>query len=560
MNPVWISAAVNGAISAAVVTGMVAVLLGFAGNRLNASTRYLVWIATLLLTMILPFAYLRPQSTTGMVVDRQPDSALTTYTGAVSPLAEAMSGTAVRTAMWDFKPIRLPVSEWLTRFLRLWVIVSILMLLRLIASWTVLQRRKSNAQPLLDIRGQRIAEWLERCGSNRSAVIGVSDRIATPVAIGPFRPAVLIPSRLLGNSNDGDLEQIGLHEAAHLARRDDLAIIVQRLVEAVFVFHPVVRWITSRLDVEREIACDDFVIQLTARPSAYAECLLRVAEMATGAAPPPLAAPATGSVSVLERRLDMLLDRTRQVQSRVMHRRFAGVLTLLLICFWAVVKAPQLMAFAVPEASALSFAVTSASAALPTVQWPGMIQQPQVPPEPLSTIFGKSLTVTDPQVPKPGNTQAFGSLFGPSSASSGAGPSLSPGEIAAGIHGVGQVASLSPNGLWQAQGGSKVGSQFNLKLTQADLEVNIVPGSNPKYVYYHVLLQPIASAMNAYKGTGYFVAKMDSGKECRFDTEWLLTVVTGDRILGSTTSIVADSNTCEIQEQDRTRLDLAKIQ
>jgi beta-lactamase regulating signal transducer with metallopeptidase domain len=560
MNPAWVSAAVNGAISAAAVTSMVAVLLRFAGHRLNASTRYVVWMATLLLTLILPLAYVGVKSTTRRVIDRQQGAASTNHVDRGLAAAAAGLPTAVKSSKWDFQPIRIPLLAWLTWFLRIWMIASLAMLLRLIVSWTVIQRRKFQARPLSDIHGQRIAEWLERCGSKRSAVIAVSDRISSPVAVGPFRPVILIPIGLLDNSNDEDLEQIGLHESAHLARRDDVAIIVQRLVEAVFVFHPVVRWITSRLDVEREIACDDFVVQLTGRPRAYAECLIRVAEMATGAATALLAAPATGSVSVLERRLDMLLDRTRRVQSHVMHRRFAGVLMLLLITFGAVVKAPQVLAFAVPEAAAAAFTMPHIPESLPLVQWPGLIQQPQANPEPLTTIFGKSLTASDPETRKPADTLAFASLFGPSTASASAGPSLTPGEIAAGIHGFAQGTSLNPNGVWQAQGGSKLGSQFNLKLTQTDLEVSIVPGSNPKYVDYHVLLQPADSAMNAYKGTGYFVAKMDSGKECRFDTEWLLTIVTSDRILGSTTSIVADSSTCEIQEQDRIRLDLMKVQ
>jgi beta-lactamase regulating signal transducer with metallopeptidase domain len=560
MNPAWISAAVNGAISAAAVTSMVAVLLRFAGHRFNASTRYVVWIVTLVLTIILPLAYVGVESTTGRVVDRQQGSASTNPVDRGLVASGAALPTAVKSSTWNFQPIRIPLRAWLTWFLRLWMIVSLAMLIRLSVSWTVLQRRKFQARTLSDVRGQRIAEWLDRCGSKRSAVIAVSDRISSPVAVGPFRPAVLIPVRLLDNLNDEDLEQIGLHEAAHLARRDDVTIIVQRLVEAVFVFHPVVRWITSRLDVEREIACDDFVVQLTARPTAYAECLIRVAEMATGAATALLAAPATGSASALERRLDMLLDRTRRVQSHVMHSRFAGVLIVLLLTFGVVVKAPQVLAFAVPEATAVAFTMPHISEELPLVQWPGLIQQPQATPEPLTTIFGKSLTAGEQEPRKPGDTLAFGSLFGPSAASASAGPTLTPGEIAAGIHGFAQVTGLNPNGVWQAQGGSKLGSQFNLKLTQTDLDVSIVPGSNPKYVDYHVLLQPADSAMNAYKGSGYFVAKMDSGKECRFDTEWLLTIVTSDRILGSTTSIVANSNTCEIQEQDRIRLDLMKIQ
>ena len=33
--------------------------------------------------------------------------------------------------------------------------------------------------------------------------------------------------------------------------------LVQRILEALFALHPMVRWIARRIDLEREIACDD---------------------------------------------------------------------------------------------------------------------------------------------------------------------------------------------------------------------------------------------------------------------------------------------------------------
>jgi uncharacterized protein (TIGR03435 family) len=48
------------------------------------------------------------------------------------------------------------------------------------------------------------------------------------------------------------------------------------LVQALFWFHPVIRWMGARLTEERERACDEKVVEQSARPEAYAESILKV--------------------------------------------------------------------------------------------------------------------------------------------------------------------------------------------------------------------------------------------------------------------------------------------
>jgi hypothetical protein len=49
-------------------------------------------------------------------------------------------------------------------------------------------------------------------------------------------------------------------------------------LKALFFFHPAVWWIERRLTLEREMACDHFVLTQTENPEAYAECLVSLAE------------------------------------------------------------------------------------------------------------------------------------------------------------------------------------------------------------------------------------------------------------------------------------------
>src|SRR5260370_42364254 len=100
---------------------------------------------------------------------------------------------------------------------------------------------------------------------------------------------------------------MGLHEAAHLARGDDVALVLQRLLQAVFALHPVVHWIARRIDLEREIACDDFVVEATGQPRPYAACLTRVVELTGGGRTSPGPAAAERAPPAASRR-GMLLE------------------------------------------------------------------------------------------------------------------------------------------------------------------------------------------------------------------------------------------------------------
>ena len=116
-----------------------------------------------------------------------------------------------------------------------------------------------------------------------------------------------------------------------------------------------------------------------------------------------------------------------------------------------------------------------------------------------------------------------------------------------------QIPKNDPNGIWESESGSK----YSLKLSGSDLHVQILEGSNPRFLKYEVDLKS-QSEVNTYKGTGYFIAKLENGKECKFETDWEFIVVTPDRILGSSTNIVPDSQTCAIKQRGRTMLDLKK--
>jgi beta-lactamase regulating signal transducer with metallopeptidase domain len=114
---------------------------------------------------------------------------------------------------------------------------------------------------------------------HRGAVeVCTTEMLQRPSVIGFFKPRILIPDWLFARLTTGELEQIVLHEAEHLRRKDDWTNLLQKASLVLFPLNPALVWIERRLCREREMACDDGVIRITRAPRAYAACLASLAE------------------------------------------------------------------------------------------------------------------------------------------------------------------------------------------------------------------------------------------------------------------------------------------
>ena len=149
--------------------------------------------------------------------------------------------------------------------------------------------------------------------------------VTMPCALGLGPATILVPRAMLARLDDEDLDKVVMHERAHLVRYDDWTRLLQAVVTAVVRPAPAVPWIGRQLDVERETACDDLVVQATGDARAYASCLAEVASAAAAAdrlrATPTLASGAMRSPGCLERRVGGLIDR-RHNGTTAASRRF----------------------------------------------------------------------------------------------------------------------------------------------------------------------------------------------------------------------------------------------
>lgn len=181
------------------------------------------------------------------------------------------------------------------------------------------------------------------------------DEPIAPMAVGFRRPAVLLPAKLVADATEVQLQQVLRHELAHVARGDDWANLAQQTVKAVLFFHPAVWWLSRRLTLEREIACDDHVLTAMRTPRDYALLLTEFA--ARMRCRDLTAAPAAWNHrNELTERIAMILDSKRNSSPRLAVVR-VGILTT------ALAAAAGLALFAAPR---LALAVeTPASAAAP---------------------------------------------------------------------------------------------------------------------------------------------------------------------------------------------------
>ncbi len=180
----------------------------------------------------------------------------------------------------------------------------------------------------------------------RKIALCTSDLAQVPTALGLAKPAIVIPAWVMRELSPSELNQILLHEIAHLRRWDDWTNLAQKLVKALFFFHPAVWWIERKVSLEREMACDDAVLAETASPRAYAECLAHLAEKTLIQRSIALAQAALGKVRQTSLRVAQILDANRPAgNGRSWKPAVSLVAVFAATCVLGISRAPRLIAF-----------------------------------------------------------------------------------------------------------------------------------------------------------------------------------------------------------------------
>jgi beta-lactamase regulating signal transducer with metallopeptidase domain len=138
----------------------------------------------------------------------------------------------------------------------------------------------------------RFRELAARLSVTRPVCLLESALVDVPTAIGILRPVVLVPAGILTGMAADQLDSLLAHELAHVRRGDCLVNLLQSLAETLLFYHPATWWVSERIRIERENACDDLAVAATGDAAAYARALVDLAERR--AASPVLAVAADG--------------------------------------------------------------------------------------------------------------------------------------------------------------------------------------------------------------------------------------------------------------------------
>jgi len=262
-----------------------------------------------------------------------------------------------------------------------WVSTATLGILRLtIGLWKVHRLRKNSLLIEASALSPELQQMIHQRASGRRISFCISSDVHVPTAIGFFRPMILLPDWLIDELSSADLKTILLHELAHLRRRDDWTNLVQKLLRALFFFHPAVWWIERRLSLEREIACDELVLEQTGNARAYAECLVSLAEKGFLHRGLAMAQAAISRARDLSLRLSRILSAESAIPNRAKKALIASSAACLLILAFAVSGFPEWISFgSVTPASAIAAAVKPDTVLLPLARTANTTEVKQSP-------------------------------------------------------------------------------------------------------------------------------------------------------------------------------------
>src|SRR5262245_37557643 len=139
-----------------------------------------------------------------------------------------------------------------------------------------------------------------------------STSIPAPIAVGSLDPLIILPERLLRETDRGVLTAAIGHELVHIKRRDYLLNLIYELVSLPLLFHPVTTLVRRRIRETRELSCDELVTEKLLDATVYARSLVHLASSAVNLSRPG----ATITVGVAD--ADILEERVMRILRRPM--------------------------------------------------------------------------------------------------------------------------------------------------------------------------------------------------------------------------------------------------
>ncbi len=262
-------------------------------------TGHLLWIATLLLAVAVPFTGYEPPQPRVLPAQLPYEqaseapgqiTALATENPAPQPPAQP---TAHPTSLLHPLIILLPAlgGRLPSLLAAIYLLLTLAGLGRLLAS-AIAGRRlyRASSPAAMTTRQSLLVAQLTSYFELQAPLIRVPHTLHTgPLLTGLIEPAILIPATLL-QADPPEFATVIAHELAHLRRRDLLVNLVLRVASLPIAFHPCTPLLHARIRHTRELLTDRLAASALCSPTAYAQSLLTLSHHLIATATPPLAA------------------------------------------------------------------------------------------------------------------------------------------------------------------------------------------------------------------------------------------------------------------------------
>jgi beta-lactamase regulating signal transducer with metallopeptidase domain len=351
----WIWTLADFALKGAIVLSA-AGLVNWLGRRAAAATRHQIWVLALggllmapVLGLILPArgvsfipSYASQPAisqTPATAPEQMPEQTMETPL-TEAPVLAAKSEELTPIAAPVAQPVAAPRAAWYSFdrlhwpqiVLLVWLLGALFVLGRMALATLAVRACALNSEYVIDYQWTATAKNLEaRLDLTGHVALLKSPYVSTPMTCGVVNPIVLLPLECDDWSEEWR-RIVLLHELAHIKRRDCLTQMMAQLACAIYWFNPLVWFAAKQMRAEREMACDDQVLEVGTRPSDYAGHLVEIAK-SLGASNPLAAASVGMACSQLESRVRAILD--PHAKRRGVNRLKAFGLSLGAICLIA---------------------------------------------------------------------------------------------------------------------------------------------------------------------------------------------------------------------------------
>ena len=320
---------VNSIVQVAIIAGL-ALFCSAALRRAAAKYQYVLWIAALFLSSLLPLWSLKSAISSAVSV-RGHDTLAGTGQSKPGP---APPNDTIALSLWSW--LSQPHEEQLSFPPTLTAVLASLYAAFLVYRVVCLGFAGRHTRKLFDAAGTHPASGTVRSLVERHAKAFRLKRVPRvyardgigPLTVGVMQPILLMPTTFLETASGADFDSAVCHELAHISRMDFQMNLICELVSLGVSFHPAAWLMKARINQTRELACDDLAVEKLSTPTLYAGALVHIAQslLADSRNVSPSLAQGLFDTGDMERRINNLLDKRSRLG-----KTWGRVLTLTMV-------------------------------------------------------------------------------------------------------------------------------------------------------------------------------------------------------------------------------------